>query len=78
MTREMNWRVGKTVPINVYEGDRPVCQCHTAEDAKRIVRAMNHAAVSQQEGREVTHGLNTLGCSCCSPYCAICIAEFYF
>jgi hypothetical protein len=29
------------VPINVYEGDRPVCQCHTAIDAKRIVDAMN-------------------------------------
>jgi len=37
----MNWRVGSKVPINVYEGDRPICQCHTAEDAKRIVAAMN-------------------------------------
>lgn len=36
------WRVGRKVPINVYEGDRPVCQCHTAEDARRIVAAMNH------------------------------------
>ena len=35
------WRVGKNVPINVYEGDRPVCQCHTAIDAKAIVDAMN-------------------------------------
>jgi hypothetical protein len=35
------WRVGLKVPINVYEGDRPVCQCHTAEDAQRIVSAMN-------------------------------------
>jgi hypothetical protein len=37
----MSWRVGKTVPLNVYEGDRPVCQCHAAEDAERIVQAMN-------------------------------------
>ena len=35
------WRVGSKVPINVYEGDRPVCQCHTVTDARRIVSAMN-------------------------------------
>ena len=34
------WRVGPKVPINVYEGDRPICQCHTAIDAKRIVEAV--------------------------------------
>lgn len=34
------WRVGTKVQLNVYEGDRPVCQCHNAEDAKRIVEAM--------------------------------------
>jgi len=44
----MTWRVGHKVPINVYEGDRPVCQCHTAEDALRIVRAMN-AWVKEEE-----------------------------
>lgn len=35
------WRIGSQVPINVYEGDRPVCQCQTPEDAKRIVDALN-------------------------------------
>jgi len=35
------WRVGTKVPLNVYEGDRPVCQCHNATDATRIVAAMN-------------------------------------
>lgn len=35
------WRVGSKVPINVYEGDRPVCQCQTAIDAANIVTAMN-------------------------------------
>lgn len=35
------WRVGAKVPLNVYEGDRPVCQCHTKEDACRIVAAVN-------------------------------------
>jgi ADP-ribose pyrophosphatase YjhB (NUDIX family) len=35
------WRAGTKVPLNVYEGDRPVCQCHNVEDATRIVAAMN-------------------------------------
>jgi len=35
------WRVGTQVPLNVYEGNRPVCRCHNAEDAARIVAAMN-------------------------------------
>jgi hypothetical protein len=35
------WRVGNKVPINVYEDDRPVCQCHNEIDAKAIVDAMN-------------------------------------
>ncbi len=37
----IEWRVGSKVPINVYEGDRPVCQCHNEQDAERIVDAMN-------------------------------------
>lgn len=35
------WRTGRKVPINVYEGDRPVCQCQTALDAALIVVAVN-------------------------------------
>ncbi len=38
------WRTGHHVEINVWEGDnpgRPICQCHTVEDARRIVRAVN-------------------------------------
>ena len=46
------WRVGSTIPrrsfypqrhafITVYENDRSVCQCHSAEDAANIVAAMN-------------------------------------
>ena len=34
------WRVGKKVPINVYEGERPICQCQTAVDARMIVSAV--------------------------------------
>ena len=37
----MSWRVGSRVDLNVYDGDRPVCQCHNAEDAANIVAAMN-------------------------------------
>lgn len=35
------WRVGTQIPLNVYEDGRAVCQCHSAEDARRIVDAMN-------------------------------------
>lgn len=44
------WRQGRNVPINVYEDDRPVCQCHTALDARNIVDAMNvRAALAERE-----------------------------
>jgi hypothetical protein len=42
------WRIGRQVPINVYEGDRPICQCHTATDARRIVEAVNRVAELQE------------------------------
>ena len=41
LTEAETWRVGHKVPLNVYEGDRPVCQCHNTEDAARIALAMN-------------------------------------
>lgn len=37
----MKWRIGARVRLNVYDGDRPVCQCHNEEDAARIVDALN-------------------------------------
>jgi hypothetical protein len=37
------WRVGRKVKLNVYEGDRSVCQCHSEEDAEAIVARMNAA-----------------------------------
>ena len=36
-----DWRVGSKIPINVYDGDRPVCQCQTVMDARLIVAAVN-------------------------------------
>lgn len=53
------WRVGSKVPINVYEGDRPVCQCHTAIDAKRIVDAVN-AAADSHPGTPLSDRVGTL------------------
>jgi hypothetical protein len=38
------WRVGSKVKLNVYEADRPVCQCHSFIDAHAIVAAMNRFA----------------------------------
>jgi hypothetical protein len=37
------WRVGGKVPLNVYKGDTPMFQCHTPEDAARIVVLLNQA-----------------------------------
>jgi hypothetical protein len=53
----MTWRVGSKVPINVYEVDRPVCQCQTPDDARRIVAAMN--AASQPSGAYTSGTLRT-------------------
>lgn len=41
------WRVGTKVPLNVYDGERAVCQCHNPEDAARIVEAVN-AAITRE------------------------------
>lgn len=35
------WRVGGKVPLNVYEGNTPMFQCHTPEQAQRIVSLLN-------------------------------------
>lgn len=51
----MIWRVGSKVPINVYEGERPVCQCHTPEDAGRIVAAMNRNVEFIQDLRDAAN-----------------------
>lgn len=40
MPNETEWRVGRKIALNVYEGERPVCQCHNEIDASRITNAM--------------------------------------
>ena len=42
--RQEGWHVGTHNPKNVWEGERPVCHCETAEDAARIVATMNSHA----------------------------------
>jgi len=44
------WRVGSKVPINVYAGNRPVCQCHNKRDALRIVEAVNRRLKKKNAG----------------------------
>lgn len=38
---ETKWRIGHKVPLNVYKGDYPVCQCHTPQEALELVNGMN-------------------------------------
>lgn len=38
------FRTGGRVPLNVYEGDRPIFQAHTPEDAERLVSLLNAGA----------------------------------
>ncbi len=39
----MSWRVGSKVPLNVYENDRIMFQCHTPGDAVRVIAILNSA-----------------------------------
>jgi hypothetical protein len=61
------WRVGSKVKLNVYEGDRPVCQCHSFIDADLIVTAMNRQEpainATLENVREIAtrHGWNGRG-----------------
>jgi hypothetical protein len=54
----VKWRIGSQVPLNVYDGDRPVCQCHNEQDAILIVNAINAGKVSAEteEGRMNVEG----------------------
>lgn len=58
----LRWRVGAKVPINVYEGDRPVCQCQTAIDAALIVESVNGLRAAREKiaelGEELRAELN--------------------
>jgi hypothetical protein len=49
------WRVGGKVPLNVYEGDRPMFQCHTPEDASRVVELLNKGGELAELERTLRH-----------------------
>lgn len=51
MRSRVRWRVGSTVKLNVYEGERAVCQCHNVEDAARIVEAVNRQIEEEDDSR---------------------------
>jgi hypothetical protein len=46
MEKPKKWRVGRKVPLNVYAGNRPVCQCHNPGDARLIVDSVNAAIIT--------------------------------
>jgi hypothetical protein len=61
----VSWRVGRKVPINVYdENGFPVCQCQTADLARRIVAAIDSLETldailnSATDGRECPEWLH--------------------
>lgn len=49
----MTWRVGGKIPLNVYEDDKPMFQCHTPEDATRVVGLLNGALRTQGALKEL-------------------------
>ncbi len=56
------FRVGEKVPLNVYEGDRPMFQCHTPEDAARIVGLLNQSlSAYEQLRRDLAESEKKLG-----------------
>lgn len=56
MPNSQRFRQGTRNKLNVYDGDRSICQCHCDTDAAMVVRALNQAMASQPpvENREVT------------------------
>lgn len=50
------WRVGGKVPLNVYQGDRPMFQCHTPEDAAMVVAKLNSHDAQAQRIAELEQG----------------------
>lgn len=47
LTKPGKFRVGSKVKLNVYEGDQPIFQCHTSEEAERIVALLNSHSASE-------------------------------
>lgn len=55
------WRIGSKVPLNVYDEDgAPVCQCHYAGQAQRIVASVNRAEPYRKCGTELRRKLEDI------------------
>ncbi len=52
-----NWRVGSKVALNVYEGDRPMFQCHTPEEARRVVGLLSAVYDLQRKLKRATDAI---------------------
>lgn len=50
----MIWRVGGTVTLNVYENNKIMFQCHTPEDAARVVALLNRTEALQAAVLNIT------------------------
>lgn len=50
----MIWRTGSKVILNVYDGDRPVAQCHNENDARNIVAAVNAWGAPSREAYQAS------------------------
>lgn len=55
-----SWRTGRTIKLNVYAGDTPVCQCHTPEMAARIVEAVNRLPEFERLCRGASHTIKSV------------------
>lgn len=47
----LRYRLGSKIKLNVYDGDRPMCQCHNDADAMEIVAALNQAVGAKERVR---------------------------
>ena len=51
------WKVGSKVKLNVYKDDRPICQCHSKEDAGELVAGMNAQEAQKKPSAAVSKPL---------------------
>ncbi len=63
-----SWRIGGKVPLNVYEGDRPMFQCHTPEDASRVVSILNATVAIESQLAEARNLMEMAHQNCGACY----------
>lgn len=55
------------MPINIYEGDRPICQCHNEADAALIVEAVNRFRMQLSADMGMCRNASGTGYICAEP-----------